>query len=159
MCRQILGALVYTPVVALYGQIGASTVEGRDRKIKLGLVQYMLRTSNGLLSAAFGRIRGEIWRGMGEMGLSFDMLRNMTKLGLNQVVDGWETRGWREDVDGKTTLRIYRNTLMTALSLLYNNNNNNTSLHSVFVPPAEAATAATSPINIFPGHNFARNLY
>ena len=49
---------MYTPVAALYGEIGASTVEGRDRKIKLGFGQYMLRTSNGLLRAIFGRIRG-----------------------------------------------------------------------------------------------------
>ena len=49
MWRQILVAPVYTPVVALCGEIGASTVEGRDMKIKLGFVQYMLKTSNGLL--------------------------------------------------------------------------------------------------------------
>ena len=36
------------------------------------------------------------------------MLGNMTKLGLNRVVDRWETRRLREDLDGKTTLRIYR---------------------------------------------------
>ena len=30
--RQILRAPVYTPVAALYGEIGASTVEGRDRR-------------------------------------------------------------------------------------------------------------------------------
>ena len=41
MWRRILGAPAYTTVVALYGEIGASTVEGRDRKIKLGFVQYM----------------------------------------------------------------------------------------------------------------------
>ena len=41
--RQILG----TPVVALQGEIGASTVEGRDMKIKLTFAQYMLRTKNG----------------------------------------------------------------------------------------------------------------
>ena len=33
----------------------------------------------------------------------------MTRLGLNQVVDRWKTRRWREDLDSKTTLRIYRN--------------------------------------------------
>ena len=56
----------------------------------------MLRTGNGLLSAIFGRIRGEfrseVWMRqlkeyIGQIGLSFDMLRNMTKLGVNQVVD------------------------------------------------------------------------
>ena len=32
--RQILGAPMYTPVAALQGEVGASTVEGRDMKIK-----------------------------------------------------------------------------------------------------------------------------
>ena len=66
--RQILGAPAYTPVATLYGEIGASTVEGRDSKIKLGFVQYMSRTSNGLLSAIFGRMRGEIKPGVDEAG-------------------------------------------------------------------------------------------
>ena len=39
---------------------------------------------------------------MGEMGLGSYMLRNMTKLELNQVVDKWETRRWRENLDSKT---------------------------------------------------------
>ena len=88
--KQILGAPAFSPVVALYGENGASTVEERDRKIKLGFVQYMLRTSHGLLSAIFGSMRGEIGPGgwmrqlreyMGETGLSFDTLGNITKLG------------------------------------------------------------------------------
>ena len=47
--RQIVGAPEYTPVVALQGEIGASTVDGRDMKIKMTFAQYMLRTMNGLL--------------------------------------------------------------------------------------------------------------
>ena len=35
VCRQILGAPVYTPVAALQGEIGATSVEGRDMKMKL----------------------------------------------------------------------------------------------------------------------------
>ena len=51
--RQILGAPEYTPVVALQEEIGASTVEGRDMKIKLTFAQYMLRTKNGLLHESY----------------------------------------------------------------------------------------------------------
>ena len=46
-------------VSTLFGEIGASTVYRRDRMIKLGFGQYMLRTSNGLLSAIIGRMKGE----------------------------------------------------------------------------------------------------
>ena len=52
-------------MAALYGEIGASTVEKRDRKIKSGFGQYMFRTSNGLLREIFERIRG---RGVGRVG-------------------------------------------------------------------------------------------
>ena len=45
---QILGAPMYTPVAALQGEVGESTVEGRDRKIKLGFGRYMFKTRNGL---------------------------------------------------------------------------------------------------------------
>ena len=44
--RQILGALGYTLVAALLGEIGASTVKRRDMKIKLTFVQYMFETRN-----------------------------------------------------------------------------------------------------------------
>ena len=42
--RQILEAPVYTPVAALYLKIGASTVEGRERKITLKLMELRERT-------------------------------------------------------------------------------------------------------------------
>ena len=42
------------PVVALYWEIGASTVERRDGKIKFGFWQYMFMTSNGLLMQYLG---------------------------------------------------------------------------------------------------------
>ena len=51
--RQILGAKVYTPVEALQGEIGASSVEGRDMKMKLKFTNYMANTANGLLAAIF----------------------------------------------------------------------------------------------------------
>ena len=46
-------------MVALYGEIGESKIEGRDRKIELGFGQYMFslfRTSNGLLRSIFGKM-------------------------------------------------------------------------------------------------------
>ena len=116
--RQILGAPMYTPVAALQGEIGASTVEGRDRKIKLGFGLYMFKTGNGLLRAIFRRMCEEIRPGrwmrqlreyMGELGIGFDRLKTMTKLELNRVVDEWETDRWRRDLESRTTLQLYRN--------------------------------------------------
>ena len=39
---QILGAPIYTPVAALHGVIGASSVEGRDMKMKLSMKAMVL---------------------------------------------------------------------------------------------------------------------
>ena len=47
---------MYTTEALLYGEIGSSTVERRDRKIKLEFGQHMFRISNGLLRAIFGRM-------------------------------------------------------------------------------------------------------
>ena len=46
-------------MAALQGEIGASTVEERDRKIKLGFERYIFKTGNGLLKAIFQRMCGE----------------------------------------------------------------------------------------------------
>ena len=47
---------MYTPVAALQGEVGASTVEGREMKIKLSFARYMTKTSNGLLAAIYGKL-------------------------------------------------------------------------------------------------------
>ena len=57
--RQILGAPIYTPVAALRGVIGASSVEGSDMKMKLKFLNYMANISNGLLTAIFRKLTGE----------------------------------------------------------------------------------------------------
>ena len=78
---QILGAPIYTPVRALRGEIGASSVEGRDMKMKLKVANYLANTSNGLLAAIFKKLtsseaRPKIWvrqlrEYLGELGLDF----------------------------------------------------------------------------------------
>ena len=78
--QRILGAPIYTPVAALRGEIGASSVEGRDRKMKLKFANYMANTANGLLAAIFRKLTSEarpkIWvrhlrEYLGELGLDF----------------------------------------------------------------------------------------
>ena len=44
--RQILREAMYTSVAALQGEIAASMVEGRDRKIKLRFGRHMFKTGN-----------------------------------------------------------------------------------------------------------------
>ena len=82
-------------VVVWSRQEKAPTVEGRDRKIKLGFRRYMFKTGNGLMKAIFQRMCGErrperwVREYMGELEISFDRLESMTKLELDRVVDRW----------------------------------------------------------------------
>ena len=55
-----IGVPGYTLVAALQGEIGASTVRGRDMKIKITFAQYMFRTRNGLLEGMFRKMLDEI---------------------------------------------------------------------------------------------------
>ena len=41
------------------GEIGASSVEGRNMKMKLKFANYMANTSNGLLEAIFRKLTSE----------------------------------------------------------------------------------------------------
>ena len=45
----MLGIQRFTTVVALQGEIGASTLKSRDMKSKLKIVKHMKTTENGLL--------------------------------------------------------------------------------------------------------------
>ena len=54
--RHIMGAPIYTPVAALRGEIRASSVEGRDMKMKLKFANYMANTANVLLAAIFRKL-------------------------------------------------------------------------------------------------------
>ena len=63
--RQILGTPVYTPVGPLWRDIGTSSVDGRDMKMKLKFASYMAKTANGLLETIFKKLtskaRPKIW--------------------------------------------------------------------------------------------------
>ena len=77
---QIMGAPIYTPEAALQGEIGASSVEGRDIKMKLKFANYLANTANGLVAAVFRKLTSEarpkMWvrklrEYLGESGLDF----------------------------------------------------------------------------------------
>ena len=115
--RQILGAPIYTPVAALQGEIGASSVEGRDMKMKLKFANYMANTANGLLAAIFRKLTSEarpkIWvrqlrEYLGELGLYFSDVGRMDTDDIGREINKWENNGWRRDIESKTTLELYR---------------------------------------------------
>ena len=52
------GPSIYTGCT-LFREIRASTVEGKNRNIKLGFEQYIIKTNNWLLKTIFGRMSRE----------------------------------------------------------------------------------------------------
>ena len=80
----------FTLVVALQGEIGASTMKCRDMKSKLKMVKHMKTTENGLLMLR-AVVERMVWEGSGgwmkqveeymcAVGVSYEELTKMKKL-------------------------------------------------------------------------------
>ena len=100
--RQILGAQIYTPVAALRREIEASSVEGRDMKMKLKFANYLANTANGLLAAIFKKLTSEArpktWvrqlrEYSREFGLDFSDVGRMDTDDIGREVNKWENTG------------------------------------------------------------------
>ena len=102
-------------MVALQGEIGASTMKCRDIKYKLEMVNHMKYTENSLLKAEAERMvetRSGGWikqveEYMHTIGTSYAELTTMKRERINLRVNEWEERRWRTEVGEKETLKIY----------------------------------------------------
>ena len=112
--RQILGAPRYTPVVALWGEVGASSSTTRDMN-KINLAKHMMQSKNQLLSGVF-RVMWEERRGewvrqleeyLGEVGVDVGELRSMSKEKVKLKVHAWDEARWRRELNTRETLEIY----------------------------------------------------
>jgi len=129
--RQILGAPMYTPVAALQGEVGASSMESRDMKIKMMFAKYMMDTENGLVKEIFEVMREDEkpkrWmrqvRGyLGELQLTWAGLRRMSKKQIKEAINEWETVRWRGRVESRSTLEIYARKVEIKDENMYRNN-------------------------------------
>ena len=132
----MLGGPRFTLVVALQGEIGASTTKCRDMKSTLKMVKYMKTTENGLLRAVVERMVQEGsggWMKQVEeyiraLGVSHEELTKMKKEKINLKVDEWEERRWRTEVDERETLEIYRAKNKIGEEGLYSNDGSSVTL-------------------------------
>lgn len=115
--RQILGAPEYAPVAALRGDIGASTMVGRDVKTKLkyvrskmnGNCELMRRIIEDMWMKDKGRWIRVLKEYMSKIGMvSLENLSQITEQELNNRVEKWETETWLEELDNKSTLTMYK---------------------------------------------------
>ena len=108
-----MGGPRFTLVVALKGEIGASTVKCRDMKNKLKMVKHMKNTENGLLRAVAERMVQEGSGGwikqveeyMHGVGVAHAELTTMKKKKINLKVNELEERRWRTEVEKVKPLR------------------------------------------------------
>jgi len=117
--RRIFGAPSYTPVAALQGEVGCSSVASRDLKTKLAFVRFMTGAKNGILRKIIDRMRRLEWRGscnwfgcvekyMGQLGVRWLDLETISNHRLMKMADDLERERWRMEVENRSSLHFYR---------------------------------------------------
>merc|ERR1712030_134337 len=115
--RRIIGVAQSTPVEALRGEIGASEVNTRVAETILMFVRstlqgdfediksYMIHD----LETGKGRWEREVKRLEREFGLEQDELKATGKKELKEKIREKDTRKWEEGLEGKETMKWYKN--------------------------------------------------
>jgi len=117
--RRIFDAPSYTPVSALQGEVGCSSVVSRDVKCKLGFVKFIMEGKNGMLRRILNKMKQMEWRGgrtwigcvegyLAELEMNWNDVESCTTEQIHRKVDRWEQARWRREVDSKSTLQHYR---------------------------------------------------
>ena len=115
--RAILQLPQYTPSEFLRGEIGASSVYSRDIKSKLLYLQSILKSNaNTLLKNIIVKeleVSELKWiktvqRYLNEAGLNLENLKEYSANQIRRVINDKDTREWRESMENKSSLLIYR---------------------------------------------------
>jgi len=113
--RKIFRAPSYTPVAALQGEVGCSTVIGRDAKTKLKFIKFLQECKNGLLRKIWHRMKGneraKNWVGcvggyLRMVGWSWPEAEEASVTSICRKIQDWEEATWR--VEARSTLIHYR---------------------------------------------------
>ena len=114
--RKILGARKSTANAALRGEIGASLMSTRFVKSRLMLVKSIQDGNNELVKEILKNFRKDSrseWNStlnvyLNWTKITYDELINMTKIEVKKKVNEYDNELWREEMQSKSTLRIYR---------------------------------------------------
>ena len=115
--RFILKAPIYTPIVTLRGEIGASTFTSRDMKTKFNFIRHLLEEDNSLLKNILMdllEIKKDKWAKtvysyLECVNLTIPKLKTMKKEEIDKIVDAFDSQEWEKEIRGKSTLSIYKN--------------------------------------------------
>lgn len=115
--RQMLGAPKYAQVTTLRGEVGATSMTAR---IMQGHLQYlqssMEEDGNGIVQKIIQVMREEkrdswILKAndyLHTLGLNVTQLKNIKRTVLKEKVRQWDTDMWKEEMNEKSSLEIYR---------------------------------------------------
>ena len=128
--RKILGAPQYSPLVTLQGEIGASTMDLRDMKIKLSFVKHLINKMDRLVTSIFIELFNEKKRRpwikkikfyMYQIGVDLDILRNMKNEELKDKINKIGDTRWKEKVDSMSSLSLYKTKMKMQEEDIYDN--------------------------------------
>ena len=114
--RKILGARESTVVEVLRGEIGATAMETRYVEARLMMAKSIYESKNEWMKEILIKVResaGNTWnRGLNrcleKVGLSYENLIEMSKAEIKRKVREYDTGKWKEGLERKASVRIYR---------------------------------------------------
>ena len=114
--RKVLGAPGYAPLVAMRGDVGASTILARDIKSKMKFVKHVVESQSEILNNIlavvmdnghpFGKIVNKYTDLLNIEQI--DSLKEISDGDINRKVDSLVTEDWKNELNQKSTLTIYK---------------------------------------------------
>ena len=115
VCRKILSAPRWTTICALKGEIGLSSMEDRINQNRIQYIRNRLNEGNGLIKVIIedlinmkGNWNMNTERICKKYNLEKDNIKEYNKEEIGNKIREKETSAWREEMEKKKTLKIYR---------------------------------------------------
>ena len=113
--RKLLRAPKYTPIAAMRGEVGASTMEARVAKSKINYYKSLRSGRNELLTKMVDKLQEmntkwikDLIKRANVTGIDISNLREIGTEQVKKMISKWDTECWREEMEKKSTLEIYR---------------------------------------------------
>ena len=114
--RHMMNAPRYTPVSGLRGEVGASSHLARDIKTKFNFLRHLQEEEESLLNHILKdmlEISTDTWtktvqQYMKMFNLNKTKISKLKKEKINDMVKAWDTNCWRQEIESKTSLALYK---------------------------------------------------
>ncbi len=114
--RQIMGAPSYSQVASLRGEIGSSLMKTRLTETRIIFYKNLVENNrNELLQRILEEMKAsrhkwikEIEKYVKETGITYEKLKIAKKEELKEIIRKWDTQQWKEEMEKKSSLKIYR---------------------------------------------------